>query len=307
MRWIIAGFLIFLILASAAAAAPIINPSVESQPMFCRFYYTAWVCDIFGKGLPGLPGPQGPQGDPGPGNITNYYDLIGDVYSWSEVTNFFSEMNQTANQTPGPEGPTGPQGIPGLDNMTAGPEGPTGPQGIQGIPGEKGDTGEIPDSSQFLVLNGTRMMTGILNSGGNRISNISAPTTDGDALIYDDYTAWDPVYTWTGNSSPVITTGIHRYQQTGRTVTFASTTITANNYGATGLKISLPVAAKTISGLNTVFASTERYGATGYTYSPVCAYVRHDTNQNQIQFYDFHAGTSGQYIVVQVSGSYEVT
>jgi hypothetical protein len=68
MRRILAGLLIFSILISSAAAAPIINPSVESEPMICRFYYTAWVCDIFG-GRVATAGPQGLQGIPGEGNI----------------------------------------------------------------------------------------------------------------------------------------------------------------------------------------------------------------------------------------------
>ena len=173
MRRIIAGFIIFLILVGSAAAAPIINPSVESQPMICRFYYTAWICDVFGGGK-GLSGPQGLPGIPGAGNVTNYFDLIGNVTSWSNITNFWymEGMNQTPNMTVGPEGPTGPQGIqgetglqgiqgmqgiqgiqgiPGLDNMTAGSQGPAGEQGPQGIQGIQGPVGPMNQTANMTA------------------------------------------------------------------------------------------------------------------------------------------------------------
>ena len=294
MRRLIAGFLIFLILLSPAGAVPIINPSVESEPMICRFYYTAWACDLFGGGSPGLPGPAGPQGDPGPGNITNYYDLIGDVYSWSEVTNFFSQMNQTPNMTAGPEGEQGEQGIPGAANMTAGPQ------------GEKGDTGEIPDSSQFPFLNGTRIYTGVLDIGGNRISNISAPTTAGDALVYNVWTTWEPVYTWYGGSgTPVISETDAQYYQTGKTVYFSTYFYTGDSLGAALVSITLPVSYLSTSPNVHAFSSIERYGSGYGTKTDPLAFVK-NSDATKILFYNSVAGTTGQGVDYTVTGFYRV-
>jgi PKD repeat protein len=114
--------------------ALIINPSVESESIICRIIYTKWICELGGSG-DGRIGPRGPAGIPGEGNTTNLWNLTGNLTAYGTINNYnviFSEMNQTANMTAGPEGPQGPQGIPGAANMTAGPEGPQGPQGIHG-------------------------------------------------------------------------------------------------------------------------------------------------------------------------------
>ena len=70
-------------------------------------------------------------------------------------------MNQTANMTAGPQGPQGPQGIPGIN-------------------------GTIPDSSQFLFLNGTRAITGNLNMGSNQITSLITGST-GDTAVNKTY------------------------------------------------------------------------------------------------------------------------
>lgn len=306
MRRIIAGFIIFLILVGPAAAAPVINPSVESQPMLCRFYYTSWICDVFGGGK-GLPGPQGLPGAPGTGNITNYFDLIGNVSSWSNITNFWhmEGMNQTPNMTAGPEGPTGSQGIqgiqgiPGLDNMTAGPQGEVGSQGIQGIQGEKGDTGEIPDSSQFLFLNGTRMMTGVLNSGGNRISNISAPTTDGDALNYQAWTPWTTVLTWTGATPGGVTT-VARWTKIGKTVYTETQIYALDSNATTGLTFTLPIAHASNGIIATGTAIINNAGVISQT--PFYIF----SNSNVLGIWVFPAGTDNQIYRVYVNAFYEV-
>jgi len=128
-------------LITSVSAAPVINPSVESESIICRIIYTKWICGLAGTGNGGV-GPQGPPGIPGngTGGDINYFNFSGsNLTTISNVTNFFnytfSEMNQTANMTAGPQGE---QGIPGLANMTAGPQ---GIQGIQGIQGETGLTG----------------------------------------------------------------------------------------------------------------------------------------------------------------------
>jgi hypothetical protein len=56
--------------------------------------------------------------------------------------------------------------------MTSGPSGPSGPTG---------PTGAIPDSTQFLFINGTRAMTGNLNMSGSQIANLITGTTGGSA------------------------------------------------------------------------------------------------------------------------------
>jgi hypothetical protein len=85
-----------------------------------------------------------------------------------------------ANMTAGPSGPAGqanmtagPPGADGAANMTA------GPQGIQGV---NGTPGIIPDSSQFLFLNGSRAMAGILDMAGYAISNIKSIVNPSDAV-----------------------------------------------------------------------------------------------------------------------------
>lgn len=168
----------------------------------------------------------------------------------------------------------------------------------------------VPDGANsyktvLSVLGNTT--TPVLDHGGFRVSNVGAATTNGDALSYDDYTAWTPVVTWTGNSSAVTTAGTWRYQQTGKTVTISTTTYATDCKGATGITVTLPVNAKTISSHNTALSGIERYGAAGTTYAPVSAYIRHDSSkENLIQVYDLKAGTSGQILVLQVAGSYEV-
>lgn len=144
--------LLVLALVSVASAEPIIMPSVNSQPMECRLWYTQWLCDITASGA-GAPGPQGPAGPAGEGNITQFFNLsVSDLTTISNITYFFSEMNQTINQTAnmtagppgeagpaGAQGPQGEQGPAGAANMTAGPQ---GEQGIQGPAGEQGPQGE---------------------------------------------------------------------------------------------------------------------------------------------------------------------
>ena len=48
-------------LITSASAAPVINPSVESESIFCRIIYTKWICNLAGSGTGGV----GPQGIPG--------------------------------------------------------------------------------------------------------------------------------------------------------------------------------------------------------------------------------------------------
>jgi len=174
MRVIPLFVLLFVLLfLSTPVSAATINPSVESQPWYCRASVTKWICNIGGGA--GAPGPAGPAGS---GGSTFYYNSTSnESIIYSNQTSFFNTTignNLTTfsnytywyitnitqsemNQTPGPQGPQGIQGIPGPEgpmnqtpNMTAGPPGSmnmtpnmtAGPQGIQGPPGPQGEDGE---------------------------------------------------------------------------------------------------------------------------------------------------------------------
>lgn len=282
MRRIIAGLIIFLILISFAAAAPIINPSVESQPMICRWYYTKWICDITGGSIAGPQGPQGLQGLPGEGNITNFFNFSGsNLTAIADIINIFSEMNQTANMTAGPEGPTGPQGIqgePGAANMTAGPQGepgiqgdpgpegaanmtagPPGETGPQGIQGEQGIPGPMDNNIAFI--NGTRAFTANLSMGSHYINYLLSPSLSTDAatkgyvdavntsaVAYTDskftaWATWNPSPSWTTGTPAALSTSA-RYIQIGKTVHCSLFFSSSDGNGATKLNFALPVLAK---------------------------------------------------------------
>lgn len=141
-------FLVVLLFLSCASVNAItINPSVESQPFFCRYSITEWtpLCVSGGKGT------QGPQGEPGTGNITIYsfynssnFTTISNFTTYTLLNITYSEMNQTPNMTAGPQGPQGIQGIQGLQgvNGTEGMPGINGTPGDPGPQGEKGDKGD---------------------------------------------------------------------------------------------------------------------------------------------------------------------
>ena len=166
--------IVFIFLSCMPVHAIEINPSVESQPFFCRYSITAWtpLCPAGGGGG------AGGTGTAGTGNITYYYNgTYNNSITYSNTTSFFNTtignnlttfsnytyfyiVNITQsemNQTPGEQGPQGIQGIQGpagadgVANMTAGPQGiqgdpgpagaanmTAGPQGAQGPQGEQG-------------------------------------------------------------------------------------------------------------------------------------------------------------------------
>jgi hypothetical protein len=210
------ALLIIITLVSSVSAAPVINPSVESESYLCRLWMTAWICEMTGGGGSGSVSITNNYPVTSDGTLINIYNVTSTfLNNTADIVNIYNTgggMNQTPNMTAGPEGPQGPQGIPGAANMTPGPQGVQGIQGIQGIqgvpgaanmtagpPGErgedgtngqdgekgekgdKGDTGAIPDSSQFPFLNGTRTLTGIWNFGGYNISNVLNPVSAQDA------------------------------------------------------------------------------------------------------------------------------
>jgi hypothetical protein len=184
MRFAAIFLLVLLFFSFAPVHALEINPSVDNQPIYCKFTFTKWICTNGGNGGNGI---QGPQGLPGTGNISNFFNLsMMNITTISNITSFFntsgnitasgttinfinitqSEMNQTVNMTAGPQGPPGSNGTNGIDginnmtaNMTAGPQ---GIQGVNGTPGLQGDKGEKGDQGIQGIqgVNGTPGATG---------------------------------------------------------------------------------------------------------------------------------------------------
>ena len=59
MKRVISFLLILSFIILPINAIGEINPSTESQSIWCRFYYTKWICDAGGAGAPGAQGEQG--------------------------------------------------------------------------------------------------------------------------------------------------------------------------------------------------------------------------------------------------------
>jgi hypothetical protein len=313
MRRIFTALILLLILSSnlTTAANPVINPSVESESMVCRIIYTKWICDIFGGEQSA--GSLTVTGD----SITNYFNLsASNVTTISNLTNFFtvtySEMNQTPNMTAGQQGepgeqgpqgiqgiqgPAGEQGIPGAANMTAGP---------QGEPGEQGPPGEIPDSSQFLFLNGTRAMSGILDLDSHRIANVENATTQGDALTYNPWVSFtpSPVYSGcAGGIQPPSQSNSGRYMKIGKTVFYAATSAGADSNACTGVTIPPPVASANTAGQLTMFGSAyQKYN--GATYDNIIGFIRQD-GTGTMTFINFHPMNDAQAFTISMTGFYE--
>jgi hypothetical protein len=150
--------LVFLFLYVPVHAIEI-NPSVESQPFFCRYTITEWtpLCS-HGAGTPGK------AGAPGTGNNTFLYNsTTNETVTYSNTTSFFnttignnlttisnytyftlvnitySEMNQTV--------------------------GPQGPQGIRGIPGPEGPMNQTFNLTPNMTMNMTANMTANFTAG----------------------------------------------------------------------------------------------------------------------------------------------
>jgi hypothetical protein len=149
-------------LIASASAAPVINPSVESESFFCRIIYTKWICELTGQGSSGTGG-AGPQGIPGINGTggsgdTNYFNFTGsNLTTISNVTNFF---NSTISNF------TVISNITNFYNET--------------FYNGSGNQTEV-DLTPYPFLNGTRTLTGIWNFGGYNASNLLDPVSPQDA------------------------------------------------------------------------------------------------------------------------------
>lgn len=233
------GFIMICCMVASVTAAPVINPSVQTRPIICRYWLTSWLCSETG-GSGG--GQYTVTMDSSTESTVNIWNFTSDLMNWTSTTTNIYEggMNQTPNMTAGPPGEAGTPGENGLDatvavnytfTLDAGedamvvnvgtpsaveldfgiPKGDQGDQGDPGAPGapgdaatidinytfvgtpasvtnvgttsaalldfvippgEKGDTGEIPDTSEFLFRNGSRSMTGNLNLSSNSLVEV---------------------------------------------------------------------------------------------------------------------------------------
>jgi len=167
-----------------------------------------------------------------------------------------------------------------------------------------------PDDAQTSSLAVMRVLgvtdTPFLDMLSHRIAGIAAPTTAGDALIYQAWAAWSPMLVWSSTTPAGLTT-VARWTQTGKIVSYVFSTTTADSDGRSLTTVTLPVAAANIAA-NIACASIETSGATGVTYTNPLAYIKADGsgNNKEINFRASVVGTNGQVIAYEISGSYEV-
>jgi len=146
--------------------------------------------------------------------------------------------------------------------------------------------------------------TPVTNWQGRRLTNIGAPTTAEDALIYQAWAAWTPTLVWSSTAPTGLLT-VARWTQTGKIVSYVFSTMTADSAGRSLTTVTLPVAPANIAA-NIACASIETSGAAGATYTNPLAYIQADGSNNKINFRASVVGTIGQFISYEISGSYEV-
>jgi len=173
----------------------------------------------------------------------------------------------------------------------------------------KGGCGcHIADAAKTDIIIGWRMLgctdTPFLDMLSHRIAGIAAPTTAGDALIYQAWAAWTPTLVW-NLTTPAGLTTVARWTQTGKIVSYVFSTNTADSDGRSLTTVTLPVAPANIAA-NIACASIETSGAAGVTYTNPLAYIKADGSDNKINFRASVVGTNGQFIAYEISGSYEV-
>jgi len=165
-----------------------------------------------------------------------------------------------------------------------------------------------PDADQTASVDVMRVLgitdTPFLDMLSHRIAGIAAPTTAGDALIYQAWAAWTPTLVWSSTAPTGLLT-VARWTQTGKIVSYVFSTSTADSAGRSLTTVTLPVAPANIAA-NIACASIETSGAAGATYTNPLAYIQADGSNNKINFRASVVGTIGQFISYEISGSYEV-
>ena len=165
-----------------------------------------------------------------------------------------------------------------------------------------------PDADQTASVDVMRVLgvtdTPFLDMLSHRIAGIAAPTTAGDALIYQAWAAWTPTLVWSPTTPAGLTT-VARWTQTGKIVSYVFSTKTADSDTRSLTTVTLPVAPANIAA-NIACASIETSGAAGATYTNPLAYIQADGSNNKINFRASVVGTIGQFISYEISGSYEV-
>jgi hypothetical protein len=165
-----------------------------------------------------------------------------------------------------------------------------------------------PDADQTASVDVMRVLgitdTPFLDMLSHRIAGIAAPTTAGDALIYQAWAAWTPTLVWSSTAPAGLLT-VARWTQTGKIVSYVFSTKTTDSDGRSLTTVTLPVAPANIA-TNIPCASIETSGAAGVTYTNPLAYIQADGSNNKINFRASVVGTIGQFISYEISGSYEV-
>jgi len=164
-----------------------------------------------------------------------------------------------------------------------------------------------PDAAQTTNVAVMRVLgvtdTPFLDMLSHRIAGIAAPTTAGDALIYQAWAAWTPTLTWTtGTPSSVVTTA--RWNQVGKIVFFTLFITSSDSNGCTNLTFTLPVTPANAGGY-TLFTAFERYGAVA-TYKTLTFYSTNNGSDTLARTTEFQAASDGYVVQVTVTGFYEV-
>jgi hypothetical protein len=135
----------------------------------------------------------------------------------------------------------------------------------------------------------------------HKITNLAAPTTDGDTLPFQAWIGTFSTTDTTTTGNPNVTSKLFRYYQIGKTVFFKYYRDSANSNGITGLTISLPIAPAANGMIYQTLTALET--ATASSADPL-AYL--DLTDNLIHFANFIPGTIGQSWIMIVTGFYEV-
>jgi hypothetical protein len=151
-------------LVASVSAAPVINPSVQTRPIVCRYWLTSWLCSDTGNSGGGT---YQVVMDSSTESTVNIWNFTTDLMNWTSTTTnvyYGQGMNQTPNQTAGSPGLNGSDGddatvaINYTFTLGVGEDAtvvnigtpsdvlldigiPTGPQGTPGTPGTPGSPG----------------------------------------------------------------------------------------------------------------------------------------------------------------------